>query len=144
MPIISTGNSDQPERLITFSTFKFGNFIHFNNQLDMADPLIKSATQDRISSGVRHPGGQMCALRKDIVAVIVLSMTYIFTRLWLGSAWSEHFWTWLNNQLSAGFNPGLTSDLELIVVLIGAFALSVSLVLMMCKGWNAATRRRIS
>jgi hypothetical protein len=77
-------------------------------------------------------------------AAAVLSMAYVFTRLWLSSMWAEWFWTWLNNQLSAGQNPGLASDVELIVVLVCAFALSVGLVFLSLKAWEATTKSSAS
>lgn len=54
----------------------------------------------------------------------MLALTYLTTRLWLGSWWSEKFWTWLNHHLSAGEDPGLASDVEFIIVLVVTLAAS--------------------
>jgi hypothetical protein len=82
----------------------------------------------------------MNAVGRIATGAVVLSMAYVFTRLWLSSIWAEWFWTWLNNQLSAGKNPGLASDVELVVVLVCALVLSVSLVFLSLKVWEATTK----
>lgn len=57
-------------------------------------------------------------------AFLVLLLTYALTRWWLGTAWSERYWTWLNNQFG-GQRLGLASDVELITALILALLISV-------------------
>lgn len=62
-----------------------------------------------------------------IVRYVVLSLsslpnTYLLTRWWLGSWWSERTWTWLNQTF--GQDIGLASDVELFLVLACAFSLS--------------------
>ena len=86
----------------------------------------------------------MNAIRKIASVGLVLALTYLFTSLWLNSAWSESFWTWLNLQISAGQNPGLASDLELIVTLVCSLVLSAVAVLFLFKAWSAAIKRRAS
>jgi hypothetical protein len=82
----------------------------------------------------------MKAVGRIATGAIVLSMAYGFTRLWLSSMWAEWFWTWLNQQLSAGENPGMASDVELVFVLICSIALSVLLVFLSLKVWKATTK----
>ena len=45
--------------------------------------------------------------------ILVLLSTYLITRWWLGTAWSERYWTWLNGMFG-GQNIGLASDVELV------------------------------
>lgn len=53
-------------------------------------------------------------------------LAYVLAHLWFASAWSEKYWTWLNNLLG-GHKPGMASDIELIsalaVVLVCSFGL---------------------
>lgn len=62
-----------------------------------------------------------------IVRYVVLSLsslpnTYLLTRWWLRSSWSERTWIWLNQLF--GHDLGLASDVELVLVLACAFCLS--------------------
>lgn len=66
----------------------------------------------------------MKAQSRVISGLVIVLMTYGFVRLWLGSAVSERFWTWLNARLSGGTDPGLASDVELVIVLAAALGLS--------------------
>ncbi|MCE2744782.1 MAG: hypothetical protein LW710_02610 [Burkholderiales bacterium] len=54
---------------------------------------------------------------------VVLIVTFLLTQWWMGTIWSERYWTWLNHLLG-GQRLGLASDVELVTVLI--FAASVS------------------
>jgi hypothetical protein len=54
---------------------------------------------------------------------VVLVSTFFLTQWWMGTVWSERYWTWLNN-LFGGQRLGLASDVELVTILI--FAASVS------------------
>lgn len=57
-------------------------------------------------------------------SVAILCSTYLIVWWWLGTAWSERYWTWLN-RLLGGQMPGLASDVELISVLLFALFASV-------------------
>jgi hypothetical protein len=59
---------------------------------------------------------------------LVLLSTYSITRWWLGTAWSERYWTWLNHQFG-GQSLGLASDVELITVMLLALLTSVGAVI---------------
>lgn len=58
-----------------------------------------------------------------VKVTVVLFSTYLLTQWWMGTVWSERYWTWLNN-LFGGQRLGLASDVELVTILI--FAASVS------------------
>ena len=62
----------------------------------------------------------------------VLLLTYLITRWWLGSPWSERYWTWLNHQFG-GQNLGLASDVELVTILLLALVASIGLVAAMFR-----------
>ena len=61
-------------------------------------------------------------------ALLVLLATYFITRWWLGTAWSERYWTWLNGKVG-GQNPGLASDVELVTILLLALVVSIGVVI---------------
>lgn len=61
-------------------------------------------------------------------ALLVLLATYFITRWWLGTAWSERYWTWLNGKFG-GQNPGLASDVELVTILLLALVVSIGVVI---------------
>jgi hypothetical protein len=65
------------------------------------------------------------------IACGVLLLTCSFTRLWLGSAWAESAWSRLNHWIDGGENPGLSSDLELVVSIVVALLLSSATVLVL-------------
>jgi hypothetical protein len=54
---------------------------------------------------------------------VILCSTYLIVWWWLGTAWSERYWTWLN-RLLGGQIPGLASDVELVSVLLLALLAS--------------------
>ncbi len=55
---------------------------------------------------------------------VVLFLTFIMTKWWLGTAWSERYWTWLNHLLG-GQRLGLAADVELVTILMLALAISI-------------------
>lgn len=69
----------------------------------------------------------MKILRHLTSIFLSLPITYLFTQWWLNSRWSERTWTWLNQRL--GQNFGLASDIELVLTLGCAFALSFTITL---------------
>jgi hypothetical protein len=75
------------------------------------------------------------------VAFLVLLLTYSFTRLWLGSALAESVWSQLNQWIESGQNPGLTSDVELVVSVLAAFILASAIVLFLFKLFGSAGKR---
>lgn len=83
----------------------------------------------------------MKALQVTARLMAVLLLTYFFAQLWLRSWGSERFWTWLNSLISDGTNPGLASDIELLIVLAVALAAAVVVVLCSLRLWQQATRR---
>lgn len=70
---------------------------------------------------------------RALFVAFVLLLAYFFARVWFASAWSEHFWTWLNDALSAGVDPGLASDAEMIIVLLLAPILAVGISLLLVQ-----------
>jgi len=85
----------------------------------------------------------MKAVRRVISGTVVLLMTYGLVRLWLGSAGSERFWTWLNARLSGGTDPGLASDAELVIAVAAALGLSAGAWWVLLIAWarQRAARR---
>jgi hypothetical protein len=71
-----------------------------------------------------------------IAAVLVLALAFLFIKAWLESLVSERLWTWINNQLWSGANPGLTSDIELLVVSSTALLSSALITYFAFKAWN--------
>lgn len=67
-------------------------------------------------------------------------LTYLITRWWLGTPWSELTWTWLNQRLG-GQRPGLASDIELIAVLACALAVSVGIVMLLVRALRRGGQR---
>ncbi len=65
-----------------------------------------------------------------IKTFLVLALTYVITRWWLGTGWSERYWTWLNSKFG-GQNLGLASDVELVTVLILALLISIGVVMLL-------------
>lgn len=74
-------------------------------------------------------------------AFLVLVLTYLITRWWLSTIWSERFWTWLNNKFG-GQNLGLTSDVELVIVLILALLASISVVIVISRSIQYFQQKR--
>lgn len=64
----------------------------------------------------------MKIVRYVMLSLASLPNTYLLTKWWLGSWWSERTWTWLNQMF--GQDTGLASDVELLLVLACAFSLS--------------------
>lgn len=71
----------------------------------------------------------------------VLLLSYLMVSFWLGSRWSERLWSWLNDQTAGGKNPGLASDVELVLVLVVALALAVLAVSLIARLWQAVVGR---
>jgi len=61
---------------------------------------------------------------------LALLITYLITRWWLSTEWSERYWTWLNNKFG-GQNLGLASDVELVTVLILSLLISIGVVMLL-------------
>lgn len=77
-----------------------------------------------------------------IPIAFVLTLTFLLTKAWLESLVSERLWTFINNQLSSGENPGLTSDIEFLVVLFAALLVSTLLTHAASKIWKLRIQRR--
>jgi hypothetical protein len=75
-------------------------------------------------------------------AVSALALTFLLTKAWLESLVSERLWTFINNQLSSGANPGLTSDIELVVVVSISLLTSTLLIYLALKIWSLRHQRR--
>ena len=71
---------------------------------------------------------------------LILALTYVLASVWLASNWSEQLWTQLNGEIFSGTDPGLASDLELVLVVLSAFAISVVLVLALRHAFKALKR----
>lgn len=63
---------------------------------------------------------------------VVLFSTFILTQLWMGTVWSERYWTWLNHAFG-GQRLGLASDVELVTVLIFATLVSSGFLYLVIK-----------
>lgn len=63
---------------------------------------------------------------------LVLLLTHSITRWWLGTAWSERYWTWLNKKFG-GQNLGLASDVELVTVLVLVLLISIGTVILIFR-----------
>lgn len=74
--------------------------------------------------------------RMLIATAVVIALTFLLTKAWLESLVSERLWTLINNQLSIGENPGLTSDIELLVVVLAAALISAALTYFSFKIWD--------
>jgi hypothetical protein len=57
---------------------------------------------------------------------------YVLANWWFASAWSEKYWSWLNNLLG-GHKPGLASDIELVSALAIALVCSFGLVFLLLR-----------
>ena len=75
-----------------------------------------------------------------LAAIAVL--TYIELRLWFGSAMSEAVWTWINQILSSGANPGLASDVEVVLAAAVAIAVAIAVVVVLGKVGRASNNGR--
>jgi heme A synthase len=84
----------------------------------------------------------MKPVQRVAIAGSVLLLTYSFTRLWLGSAWAELVWSQLNQWIDSGENPGLSSDIELVVSILVALLLSSAAVLLLIKAFKRARGER--
>lgn len=63
---------------------------------------------------------------------VVLVSTFFLTQWWMGTVWSERYWTWLNH-LFGGQRLGLASDVELLTVLIVAASVFSSFLYLVLK-----------
>jgi hypothetical protein len=72
----------------------------------------------------------MTAIRYAGLVGAVLLLSYVLAHLWLNSPWSEAVWSHLNQWIENGQNPGLVSDIELVLVLLCALVLATSVVLL--------------
>jgi len=78
----------------------------------------------------------------------VLFITYLITRWWLGTWWSERYWTWLNSVFVRldhnypGGNLGLASDVELLTVLILSLLISVGVVMLVIHAFQYIQKHR--
>lgn len=71
----------------------------------------------------------MNSMHRKIILVLNLSTLFTFGLLvqwWLSTGMSESVWTWINDRIEGGQNPGLASDVELLIVLAGALLISAS------------------
>lgn len=62
---------------------------------------------------------------------VLLTLFTLFTSgllawWWLSTGMSESVWTWINGSIEDGKNPGLASDVEMLIVLAGALLVSAS------------------
>jgi hypothetical protein len=70
----------------------------------------------------------MTLRRAAAIALPSLALTWLLVTLWFRSRCSEATWTWLNGRLSAGTDPGLASDLELVLAVLIGLGVSVATV----------------
>lgn len=82
----------------------------------------------------------MKVLRITARFAAVLLLTYLFTRLWLQSSGSERLWTWLNSRLTEGADPGLASDIELLIALAGALTGAIVVVYSLLTIWETVVK----
>lgn len=80
----------------------------------------------------------MKSVRRLAIVSAVLLLTCLLTRWWLGTAWSESVWSWLNHWIDAGQNPGLASNVEFVATLAAAFAVSSAVVLLLLRAIRRA------
>ncbi|WP_194720633.1 hypothetical protein [Noviherbaspirillum malthae] len=60
----------------------------------------------------------MKPLQRIVFLLVILLFTGLLARWWLSTGMSESIWTWINGLIESGQNPGLASDIELLVTLV--------------------------
>lgn len=62
------------------------------------------------------------------IAILLLIPLFagLLTRWWLSTSMSESIWTWINGLIDSGQNPGLASDIELLLTLACALLVSAT------------------
>jgi len=66
----------------------------------------------------------MKLLQRIAFLVLILLFAGLLTRWWLSTSMSESIWTWINGLIERGQNPGLASDIELLITLACALLVS--------------------
>lgn len=68
----------------------------------------------------------MKLLQRIAFLLLILLFAGLLTRWWLSTSMSESIWTWINGLIESGRNPGLASDVELLVTLVCALIVSTA------------------
>lgn len=68
----------------------------------------------------------MNPLQRMAFLVFILLFSILLSQWWLSTGMSESVWTWINVRIEDGQNPGLASDIELLVTLAGALCISAT------------------
>lgn len=68
----------------------------------------------------------MKPLQRIAFLLAILLFTGLLARRWLSTGMSESIWTWINGQMERGQNPGLASDIELLITLAGTLLVSTA------------------
>jgi len=68
----------------------------------------------------------MKASQRILVTVALLLATYLLTRWWLATPYSETAWSWINANVEGGQNPSLASDIELLAALLASFGVAMT------------------
>jgi hypothetical protein len=66
----------------------------------------------------------MKPLQRIAFLLPILLFAGLLARWWLSTGMSESIWTWINGLIEIGQNPGLASDIELLVTLVCALLIS--------------------
>lgn len=64
---------------------------------------------------------------KTVLLILLIPVSGgLLAQWWFSTSMSESIWTWINVQIESGQNPGLASDIELLVTLICALLVSTA------------------